>query len=54
MQVGDLVRHKGTGTLHLVLSNSPWFIYLSGFPSNQVFGPDEVEVISASRRRRSS
>ena len=49
MKVGDLVRRKSTGTLHIVLSDSPWFIYLSGFPLNQVFSRRDVEVISASR-----
>jgi hypothetical protein len=49
VQVGDLVKRKRTGTLHLVLSKSSAFIHLSGIPSGQVFSPDEVEVISASR-----
>jgi hypothetical protein len=55
MKVGDLVKRKRTGTLHLVLSESiiemgfPGYIHLSGVPRGQVFSPDEVEVISASR-----
>ena len=48
MKVGDLVKYIETGTLHLVLTNSKFFIYLSGFPDNQVFSPDDVEIISES------
>jgi len=55
VKVGDLVKRKRTGTLHLVLSpctaemGFPGYIHLSGVPRGQVFSPDELELISASR-----
>jgi len=49
MKVGDLVRHKRTGKLYLVMDVDRRHVKLSGFASNQVHDIDEVEMVSETR-----
>ena len=52
LRTGDLVRHKGTGKIHLIIKTSFKgcdHIYLSDYPPNQVHDAKEVELVSESR-----
>ncbi len=51
LRTGDLVRHKRTGKVHLIMKASfkgSEHIYLSGYPSNQVHDAKQVELVSES------
>jgi hypothetical protein len=52
LQAGDLVRHKHTGKIHLIMKTSfegSEYIYLSDYLPNQVHDAKEVELVSESR-----
>jgi len=56
MKVGDLVRYKRTGRLHVIIDRFGWpdegprrtMLKLLGFPSNRVFRGEEVEIVRES------
>jgi hypothetical protein len=48
MKVNDLVRVNGRG-LHIITEWSGWFVIVTGFPENQVFRHEEIEVINEGR-----
>jgi len=48
MKVGDLVRVNGRG-LHIITECHDSYVIVTGFPENQVFRYEEIEVINESR-----
>ena len=49
LRTGDLVKHKKTGKIHLIMKTSlrgSEHIYLSEYPPNQVHDAKEVELVS--------
>jgi hypothetical protein len=52
LRTGDLVKHKQTGKIHLIMKTSlkgTGFIYLSDYLPNQVHDAKQVELVSENR-----
>ena len=52
LRTGDLVKHKQTGKIHLIMKTSfkgSEHIYLSDYPPNQVHDSQQVELVSEGR-----
>ena len=53
MQVGDLVRHSGTGKTYICVERiGRQYCRLAGFPENQVFKIDQSNLKVVSRASR--
>ena len=48
MKVGDLVRVNGRD-LHIITEYHDSYVVVTGFPENQVFRHEEIEVVHESR-----
>ena len=52
LRTGDLVKHKQTGKIHLIMKTSfkgSEHVYLSDYPPNQVHDAKQVELVSEGR-----